>query len=167
MNRFIKRMSVFINFLVLLIQISDSTIEENENEPTPLAEKYNMIFQGCTIMKGKGKGFVVSTGMNTEMGKVINMVNSSKKSTDTSKTPLQKTMDKFAYILLGISIILMIVVLGVNRFSLKTDIILYSVTVGICMIPEALIAVTTLTIANGVKRMAKFNVFFFLLCKFH
>lgn len=70
-------------------------------------------------------------------------------------------MDKFAYVSLGLSICLMILVLGVNRFSFKTDVIIYAITVGICMIPESLIAVTTLTIANGVKRMSKLNVIIF------
>lgn len=48
-----------------------------------------MLFQGCTITSGRGKGIVVSTGMNTEIGRVIKLVNKSNK--DSSKTPLQKT----------------------------------------------------------------------------
>jgi Na+-exporting ATPase len=64
-------------------------------------------------------------------------------------------LDKMAYILFGVAIVLAIVVFAVNRFDLSTEVILYAIALGIAIIPEGLVAVVTLSMALGVKEMAR------------
>jgi magnesium-transporting ATPase (P-type) len=64
-------------------------------------------------------------------------------------------LDIMAYILFGIAIVLALVVFAVNRFEMETEVILYAIAVAVAIIPEGLLAVTTLTMAIGVKELAK------------
>merc|ERR1712093_19608 len=73
-------------------------------------------------------------------------------------TPLQRKLSKFALLLLGIAVICALIVLGANKFSNNTDVIIYAVATGLSMIPASLIVVLTITMAAGTKRMIKRNV---------
>jgi magnesium-transporting ATPase (P-type) len=66
-----------------------------------------------------------------------------------------RRLDIMAYILFGIACVLAVVVFAANKFDLQTEVILYAIALGIAIIPEGLVAVVTLTMAIGVKSMAK------------
>merc|ERR1711977_551926 len=73
-------------------------------------------------------------------------------------TPLQRKLSKLALLLLGIAVICALIVLGANKFSNNTEVIIYAVATGLSMIPASLIVVLTITMAAGTKRMIKRNV---------
>merc|ERR1712093_471896 len=73
-------------------------------------------------------------------------------------TPLQRKLSKLALLLLGIAVICALIVLGANKFSNNTEVIIYAVATGLSMIPASLIVLLTITMAAGTKRMIKRNV---------
>ncbi|OAA41796.1 ATPase, P-type, potassium/sodium efflux, fungal [Metarhizium rileyi] len=73
-------------------------------------------------------------------------------------TPLQKKLSKLALLLLGTAIVCAIIVLGVNRFASKQEVIIYAVATGLSMIPASLVVVLTITMAAGTKRMVQRHV---------
>ncbi|KAH6704225.1 hypothetical protein BKA61DRAFT_636056 [Leptodontidium sp. MPI-SDFR-AT-0119] len=73
-------------------------------------------------------------------------------------TPLQRKLSKLALLLLGIAVVCALIVLGANKFSNNTEVIIYAVATGLSMIPASLIVVLTITMAAGTKRMIKRNV---------
>lgn len=119
----------------------------------PLGDRINMAYMGTIVSKGKGRGIVIGTGMRTEVGKIADRVNKG----GSSKTRLQRRLDYLAYTLFGISCLLAVVVFGVNQWSGDTEVVLYAVAVAVAMIPEGLVAVVTLTMALGVRSLAKQN----------
>lgn len=92
--------------------------------------------------------------MNTEIGKIaLRLLNSD----DNRKTPLQRSLDKMAFVLLAIAILAVIIVFSTQKFQLGDESVLYAISTAIAVIPEALVAVVTLTQAFGVHGMAKAN----------
>ncbi|KAI8820999.1 Na+/K+ P-type ATPase [Fimicolochytrium jonesii] len=122
------------------------------NPEQPLADRTNMCYLGTNVTKGRATAVVTATGMNTQMGKIAKSLMSSDE--DSASTPLQKRLNVLAMILLALAIVLAIIVFAVNDFVLSAEAALYAVSVGIAMIPEGLVAVVTLTMALGVRRMA-------------
>jgi P-type Na+/K+ transporter len=132
-----------------------------------------MVFMGTIVAKGKGVGIVVSTGMHTQVGKIADRINKIRgdtktqlqkkfvfgvapsESTESSLTSFCIRLDRMAYILFGLSLLLAIVVFASNGWSGETEVVLYAVAIAISMIPEGLVAVVTLTMAMGVRSMAK------------
>ncbi|KAI9009424.1 Na P-type ATPase [Gaertneriomyces semiglobifer] len=118
----------------------------------PLADRHNMIYLGTNIVKGRGRAVIVQTGMKTQIGRIATYLVETK-GADTT-TPLQKRLNKLALILFGLALLLAVVVFGANKFKFTKNASIYAVSVGIAMIPEGLVAVVTLTMALGVRRMA-------------
>ncbi|KAK9693024.1 hypothetical protein K7432_014106 [Basidiobolus ranarum] len=90
--------------------------------------------------------------MQPELGIIHKRIN---QHDSDSKTKLQKSMDLMAYILFAVAIILALIVFAVNKFHITTEVAIYAISLGIAVIPEGLIAVVTLTMASGVRSMAK------------
>ncbi|KAK9727371.1 hypothetical protein K7432_001904 [Basidiobolus ranarum] len=128
------------------------TLELVENPEEPIGDRRNMVYASTTVTKGRGKGVVTATGMDSEIGKIAKRLMESESS---GKTSLQRSLDKMALILFGLAIVLAIIVFAVNKFKVSEDIAIYAISVGIAVIPEGLIAVVTLTMAAGVRNMAK------------
>ncbi|KAG0306400.1 Na+ ATPase [Dissophora globulifera] len=121
------------------------------NADEALGDRLNTVFASTTIVKGRAKGIVTGTGMNTQIGKIA----TSLMSVDASEqTPLQKRLNKMAYYVFGAAIILVIIVFGVHGFKYSNEAAIYAISVSIAIIPEGLVAVVTLTMAFGVARMA-------------
>lgn len=131
-----------------------------------ISDKFNMVFSGSTIVNGKAICMVVSTGMNTEIGKIQSGVMKAKE--EEEKTPLGKKIDEFGNTLAyGIGIICVIVwLMNIPNFSdplhggTIRGAIYYlkiAVSLGVAAIPEGLPAVITLCLSLGTSRMAKRN----------
>lgn len=73
-------------------------------------------------------------------------------------TPLQRKLSKLAILLFGIAVVCAIIVLGANKFSSKTEVVIYAVATGLSMIPASLVVVLTITMASGTKRMVERHV---------
>ncbi|MBA4849623.1 cation-translocating P-type ATPase [Emticicia sp. BO119] len=131
---------------------SPHTLEENN---IPLGDQLNMAFKGTLVTNGKAEGLVVSTGMNTELGKIAGLLQEKE-----AITPLQARMTKFgknlSYIILGICLVLFIS--GLVRGEDTFKILLLSVSLAVAAIPEALPALITIALSRGASRLAKQNV---------
>lgn len=119
----------------------------------PLAERINMLYTGSSIVYGRGQGIVVSTGMETELGKIATAIYE----TSDKITPLQKKMNELSKILSIIVIIIAVVMffVGYLRGNPILDVFMLAVSLAVAAIPEGLAAVITITLAIGVSKMAK------------
>ena len=119
----------------------------------PIGDRVNMVYSGCCITYGTAKAVVVSTGMNTEMGKIANLLSDE---TDT-QTPLQKKLAHLGkylgFIALGACGVIFVVGL-LNKLELL-DIFMTSVSLAVSAIPEGLPAIVTIVLSIGVQRMVK------------
>jgi P-type Ca2+ transporter type 2C len=121
----------------------------------PPADQKNMAFAGTAVTYGRGRALVVATGMATEFGKIARML----EQVDTAKTPLQKNLDRIGKSLAraAIAVVLVIVVLGLFRGQPFVEMLIFGVALAVAVVPEALPAVVTISLALGVKRMVRRN----------
>lgn len=122
---------------------------------TPPADQKNMLFSGSVIDRGNAKAVVVRTGMNTEIGKVTQLINTD----EISETPLQKRLSSTGKIT-GICIIvisIIVFILGAMQNINLMEMFMISISLAVAAIPEGLPAVVTIVLANGVRRMTKKN----------
>ncbi|HEY4120817.1 MAG TPA: HAD-IC family P-type ATPase, partial [Byssovorax sp.] len=120
----------------------------------PLADRATMVFTGTTVVRGKGRAVVTSTGARSELGRIGEMI----ASVGDQKTPLEDRLDKFGSRILWACLLLSAVLLGVGavRGDRKWPILLLeAVSLAVAAIPEGLPAITTITLALGMQRMAK------------
>lgn len=127
----------------------------HDDPKTPLGDRSNIAFMSTLVTSGRGVGVVVETGMNTEIGKIANIIITEKK----ARTPLEirlsnlgKTLGKFA---IGICIIIFIVALLQGRNL--TDMFLMSVSLAVAAIPEGLAAIVAVVLSIGVTKMSRKN----------
>ncbi|MCS7364632.1 MAG: calcium-translocating P-type ATPase, SERCA-type [archaeon GB-1867-035] len=124
-------------------------------EDTPVADRKNMVFMGTLVTMGYGEAIVVSTGMNTEMGKIAEMV----QEVEEEETPLMRRLNRFGK-RMGILIIFLCIltfILGELRDIDPFLMFMTAVGLAVSAVPEGLPAVVTITLALGVKDMAKRN----------
>ena len=122
-------------------------------DETVLAERENCVYMSTLITYGKGKGIVTSIGMETEIGKIAQMLDE----VEEGKTPLQKTIDQFAKMLGIICIVVSLIVFGLGLLQGKElfEIFLTAIALAVAAIPEGLTAVITVVLALGMQRMVK------------
>lgn len=126
------------------------------DEKTPLAERLNMVFQGTSVSFGRGRALVIATGMKTEFGKIAGML----ETTEKRETPLQKNLDDLGR-WLGISAIVLsavIALIGILRSYKVMKMFIWGVALAVAVIPEALPAVVTISLALGVRSLVKRHV---------
>ena len=129
-------------------------------EAKALGDRANMIFNGTSVTQGTGRAIVTGTGMNTQVGKIADMLSA----TEDEKTPLQKEMDYVSKIL-GIAVCVIAVVVlvalavleGFNDVHDVIDSLLLAVSLAVAAVPEGLAAILTVVLALGVQRMAAHN----------
>jgi len=121
----------------------------------PLAERGNMAFMGTAITRGRGRGVVVGTGMQTIMGEIAGMMRVAEK----TMTPLQLKLDQLGKVLIVICIIVcaIVAVLGIMRGEDALTMFMAGISLAVAAIPEGLPAIVTVVLALGVQRMAKRN----------
>ncbi|NTU53442.1 MAG: cation-translocating P-type ATPase [Chlorobiaceae bacterium] len=122
---------------------------------TPIGDQRNMVFAGTVVVYGRGRAIVTSTGMATEFGRIAGML----QRVGTEKTPLQKNLDKVGASLAraALVIVAVIVVLGMLRGQPFIEILIFGIALAVAVVPEALPAVVTISLALGVQRMVKRN----------
>jgi Ca2+-transporting ATPase len=115
----------------------------------------NFVFAGTSVTYGRGRAVVVATGMETELGKVARMV----ESVESGPTPLQRNLDKVGRVLAmaGLAVVALVVALGLVRGQPFFDILLFGIALAVAVVPEALPAVVTISLALGVRRMVRRN----------
>lgn len=126
----------------------------------PLAERFNMVHKGTSVVQGTGAAIVTATGMRTEMGAIAHLLNV----TAEKATPLQKEVRHIGR-MLGIAVVLiaLIVVITVllttpiHQAEDVVSVLLLGVSLAVAAVPEGLPAVLSLVLAIGVQRMAKQN----------
>ncbi|HIV28544.1 MAG TPA: calcium-translocating P-type ATPase, PMCA-type [Candidatus Ornithocaccomicrobium faecavium] len=124
-------------------------------EDAPLGDRHNMVFSGCGVTYGTATAVVTATGMNTEMGKIANMLESS----EETQTPLQQklaTLGKYLGIV-AIVACLVIFVVGLLDGMAVMEIFMVAVSLAVSAIPEGLPAIVTIVLSIGVQRMVKKN----------
>ncbi len=121
----------------------------------PLAERYSMLYLGTTVVAGNATAVVTSTGQNTELGRIGQLVAEA----DVGQTPLQRRLTnlgkKLVYVVLGIALIVFLA--GIFRGDDIWLMLEVSISLAVAAVPEGLPAVTTLILALGVLRMARRN----------
>ena len=133
----------------------EKTIDIIQDEKVGIGDRVNMLFSSSLITYGRGKGIVVETGMNTEVGKIANIINSS----EETQTPLQIKLDKLGKTL-GIAALVIcafIFVIGLLYGKEPVHMFMSAVSLAVAAIPEGLPAVSTIVLAIGVQRMVKKN----------
>ena len=129
-----------------------NTIEAKE---IGVGDRTNMLFSSSLITYGRGTAIVVETGMNTEVGRIAEMLNS----TEEQKTPLQNKLDKLGKTLgiAAIAICIFIFLIGIIQGKEPIHMFMTAVSLAVAAIPEGLVAVSTIVLAIGVQKMVKKN----------
>jgi Ca2+-transporting ATPase len=133
--------------------VEKSTEVMNAENP-PLGDRFNMAYKTTIVSYGRGEGIVVSTGMNTEIGRIAKLLQE-----DESKTPLQKRLNDFGkkLSLIVLFICALIYIVGLLRGEDPIKMLLTAISVAVAAIPEALPAVITISLALGASRMVRKN----------
>ena len=129
-----------------------SPLESPDLQP---GDRTNMVFSGTTATYGRGKGVVVATGINSELGRIAGML----QTVETGRTPLQRNLDRVGRNLAraafaGVGII---VAVGLMRGQPFMEMFIFGIALAVAVVPEALPAVVTISLALGVRRMVRRN----------
>ena len=127
-------------------------IDYRLEEEVPLADRLNMVYSGTLVTYGRAEVVVTATGMNTEMGKIADLMNGAK----DKKTPLQKSMDDFSKKLAMVIIVICVCVFVLQLYQKMTvlDALMFAVALAVAAIPEALSSIITIVQAMGTQKMA-------------
>ncbi len=133
-------------------------LELGDQKDIPLGDRKNMVYMGSTIVYGRARAVVVATGMQTEMGKIADILAQTK----NEVTPLQKRLNKLSkvlsFIVLGICVFIFVFKLFLEmdfRFDVILDSFIIAVSLAVAAIPEGLATVVTIVLSLGMTKMAK------------
>ncbi len=121
----------------------------------PLGDRHNMVYSGCSITYGTATAAVTAIGMDTEMGKIANLLDNE----DESETPLQQKLSQLGKYLgiVAIAACAVIFVVGLVNEIPPLEIFMTAVSLAVSAIPEGLPAIVTIVLSIGVQRMVKRN----------
>ncbi len=125
------------------------------DENAPIGDRTNMVFSGCSVTYGTATAVVTGTGMNTEMGKIANLLDGE----GDAQTPLQKKLAQLGKYLgiMALAACAIILVVGLlNKIPLM-EILMTAISLAVSAIPEGLPAIVTIVLSIGVQRMVKKN----------
>lgn len=124
-----------------------------ENPDLPIGDRKNMVYAGTAVTYGRGRAVVTATAMQTEFGKIAQML----QEVETGKTPLQQNLDKVGTVLARAAfvVVALIVALGLLRGQPFIDMLIFGIALAVAVVPEALPAVVTISLAIGVQKMVK------------
>ena len=131
----------------------DASVIIDEN--APLGDRTNMVFSGCSVTYGTATAIVTATGMDTEMGKIANLLDNE----EEGQTPLQQKLTQLGKMLgaLAIACCAVIFVVGISNGIPALEIFMTAVSLAVSAIPEGLPAIVTIVLSIGVQRMVKRN----------
>jgi Ca2+-transporting ATPase len=120
-----------------------------------LGDRRNMAYAGTVVTYGRGQAVVIATGMSTEFGRISRLV----QSVEAGRTPLQENLDTLGRTLgkAALVVVSLIVALGLWRGLPLLDMLIFGIALAVAVVPEALPAVVTISLAIGVRRMVKRN----------
>jgi Ca2+-transporting ATPase len=129
--------------------------EPLDGEDLALGDRSNMVFAGTIATYGRGRALVVETAMNTQFGRIATML----QTVESGETPLQQNLDKVGRVLAlaALVVVAAIVAMGVLRGQPWLEMFIFGIALAVAVVPEALPAVVTISLAIGVQRMAKRN----------
>jgi calcium-translocating P-type ATPase len=135
----------------------ESDVVSRSTEPLPLstglADRHDMAYMGTVVARGRGYGYVVATGTQTELGRIAEVVQRAK----DPPTPLEQRMSRFARVV-GASVALsagLAILIGVAIGQPLADMFLVGVALAVSAVPEGLPIVLTIALSRGVRRMAQ------------
>ena len=135
--------------------VEKNILTQGLQEDTPIGDRVNMVFTGTEVIQGRAKAVVTGTGMDTELGKIAEML----QSVETEETPLQRRMTQLGNVLVTGSLVMvaLVVVGGTLKagWGLLQELIEISLSMAVAVVPEGLPAVITVTLALGTQRMVK------------
>lgn len=139
---------------------------DSNGADVPLGDRKNMVFMGSTVVYGRGKAVIVGTGMNTEMGKIANALQTAKE----GKTPLQQKLSQLSKVLTYMVIGICVVIFAISLIRAAVDktlmndtantilnTFMIAVSLAVAAIPEGLATVVTIVLSIGVTNMSKRN----------
>ena len=126
-----------------------------EEEEIPLGDRRNMAYSSGVVTFGHGKGIAVGTGMNTEIGKIANMLEGE----SDSQTPMQVRLEKLGKVIGIAAIIICVLIFGIGLLNEQPVISMLMVAISLAVgaIPEGLPAISTIILSMGVQRMVRHN----------
>ena len=127
----------------------------NVKADAPIGDRSNLVFSGCSITYGTALAVVTATGMDTEMGKIANLLESA----DDGQTPLQKKLAQLGKYLgiLALAACAIVFVVGLANGIPALEIFMTAVSLAVSAIPEGLPVIVTIVLSIGVQRMVKKN----------
>ena len=122
-------------------------------EDLAVADRKNMVYAGTAVTYGRGRALVVATGMHTEFGQIAQLL----QTIESGKTPLQQNLDRVGQVLARATLVIVaiIIALGVLRGQPFLEMLIFGIALAVAVVPEALPAVVTISLAIGVQRMVK------------
>jgi len=134
---------------------AEKDANEIVNIDAPLGDRVNMVYSGCSITYGTATAVVTATGMDTEMGKIANMLGGEPE----TETPLQKKLSSLGKYLGIVALVAcaIIFVIGLVNKTEPLEIFMTAVSLAVSAIPEGLPAIVTIVLSIGVQRMVKKN----------
>ena len=138
---------------------SDSALKDERfisKDNTPIAERLNYLYMSTFVLQGNAEAIVISKGMNTEIGKIADML----KNNEKQATPLQKKLEDLGK-MLGVITLIVCVLLFVLAIVQKRNVVemfITSISLAVAAVPEGLPAVVTIVLALGVQKLVKSNM---------
>lgn len=150
-----------VNFRVQesILTGESEAVEKNtqviQKEDPALGDQHNRVFMGTLVTYGRATAVVTDTGMQTELGKIAEMI----QTVENERTPLQRRLDQLGktLALVALAIVVVVFVLGVLRGEPVRVMFLTAISMAVAAVPEGLPAVVTIALAMGAKRMLKRN----------
>ncbi len=118
-----------------------------------LGDRRNMVYAGTAATYGRGRAMVVATGMATEFGRIAQLL----ETVETGRTPLQDNLDKLGHLLARAALVVVLIIVGLGLFRGQPfiEMLVFGIALAVAVVPEALPAVVTISLALGVQRLVK------------
>jgi P-type Mg2+ transporter len=122
---------------------------------TPLGQRTNTLWMGTHVVSGSAKALVISTGKETEFGKVSERLKLRPQETD-----FEQGIRRFGYFLMEVTLVLVIAIFAINVYLARPvlDSFLFSLALAVGLTPQLLPAIISINLAHGAKRMAQAKV---------